>query len=49
LAESIIPCAGSGVFTTREYNEQGEELQILVEITVPMGTNGEDKELAMGA
>jgi hypothetical protein len=47
-AESIIPGAGLGVFTTREY-EQGDELQIPAEIAVPMGTNGEDEELVMGA
>jgi hypothetical protein len=48
LAESIIPGAGLGLFTTQSY-ENGERLRVPADILIPFGSDGEDDDAALGA
>jgi hypothetical protein len=48
LAESIIPGAGLGLFTTQSY-ENGERLKVPADILIPFGADGEDDDAALGA
>jgi hypothetical protein len=48
LAESIIPGAGLGLFTTQSY-KNGERLKVPADILIPFGADGEDDDAVMGA